>query len=116
MKTTKFSIPIYFGYLQIIVTESFNDAAIKFKVNNQGKDLDYYYGAFVDVQSFGNGQDFFNVFFKPNPHPALIAHEVVHLVNRLYIERGMDLDKHNDENQAYLTGWFTEKIYKALKL
>lgn len=114
IKIKTISIPIYFGHLRIVVTDSFTDASKKFGVDHGDIDPEQM-GAFVDVWSNGIGVDYFTVFFKPDPEPALIAHEVVHLVNGIYIQRHMDLDKRNDEPQAYLTGWITEQIYKHVK-
>ena len=113
MKVTKIPIPIYHGVLQIVITDSFTEASKKFKIDHNGQDPDSF-GAFVNVTTYGNGLDFFTVFFKPDVSHSLIAHEVVHLVNGLYIERHMELDKVNDENQAYITGWITEQIYKTI--
>lgn len=45
---------------------------------------------------------------------SLIAHEVVHLVNYIFLDIGIELDRINDENQAYLTGWLFETIEKFL--
>ena len=44
-----------------------------------------------------------------------IAHEVTHLVNFIFEDRGVELDFKNDEPQAYLTGYLFDKVYKALK-
>lgn len=41
---------------------------------------------------------------------GIIAHEVVHLVNYIFKDRGVELDVDNDEPQAYLTGWLYNKI------
>jgi hypothetical protein len=46
---------------------------------------------------------------------GIIAHEVVHLVNHIFKDRGVELDLENDESQAYLTGWLYDKIEKTLK-
>jgi len=114
MRTKRIPIPIYFGQLQIVITDNFTEASKKMKVDHGDVDPDSV-GAFVNVSSHGNGLDFFTVFFKPDASHGLIAHEVVHLVNGIYSERHMELDKQNDEPQAYLTGWITDQIYKALK-
>jgi hypothetical protein len=47
---------------------------------------------------------------------SVIAHEVVHLVNYIYQDCSMQLDRHNDEPQAYLTGWLFNKIEDFLKV
>jgi hypothetical protein len=41
---------------------------------------------------------------------SIIAHEVVHLVNYIFSDRNVELDRFNDEPQAYLTGWLFDEI------
>lgn len=41
---------------------------------------------------------------------SLIAHEIVHIINYIYLDHGVELDRVNDENQAYLTAWLFEEI------
>lgn len=45
---------------------------------------------------------------------TIIAHEVVHLVNYIYQDKGIELDRYNDEHSAYLTGWLYKQIDKFL--
>lgn len=113
MKITKISIPIYCGYLRIVVNEDLYEAAKAVGVDDEGNELNDF-GAFVTTSKIGP-HSCFNVFFRPNVCHMLIAHEVVHLVNAIYVERHIKLDVLNDEPQAYLTGWITEQIYKTLK-
>ena len=46
---------------------------------------------------------------------SIIAHEVVHIVNSIYLKCGIQLDRVNDEPQAYLTGWIINEIDKFVK-
>lgn len=46
---------------------------------------------------------------------SIIAHEIVHLINYLYLDCGIELDRVNDEHQAYLSGWLFKKIENILK-
>lgn len=73
------------------------------------------YGAFVYAGHNKKGITVYTVFFRPDASHSGIAHEVVHLVSHVFKDRHIIMDTENDEPQAYLTGWFTEKIYKALK-
>ena len=73
------------------------------------------YGAFVYSGHTKSKVDIYTVFLKPKATHSSIAHEVVHIVNAIYDDRGMKLDVHEDEPQAYLTGWITAQIYKAIK-
>ena len=114
MKVLKIDIPIYFGYLRIITCEDFAIAAKKLNISDEGRNLSLY-GAFVCVSRDKDSIAEFNVFFRPDVEADLIAHEVVHLVNAIFIDKGITLCPRNDEAQAYLTGWVTKEIYKALK-
>jgi hypothetical protein len=53
------------------------------------------------------------VSFESNNN-SLIAHEIVHLVNYIFLDTGVKLDLINDEAQAYLTGWLFEEIENFL--
>jgi len=113
MRTKRITIPIYFGYLQLVIAKDFTKAAkaVKYKT-----DLDLsLYGAFVYADHNKKGIAVYTAFFKPDASHSSIAHEVVHLVNHVFLDRGMKLDRLNDEPQAYLTGWFTDQIYKAMR-
>lgn len=55
------------------------------------------------------------VAFTEKNHLSNIAHEIVHIINYIYLDCGIELDRVNDENQAYLTGWLFDEIYKFLK-
>lgn len=45
---------------------------------------------------------------------STIAHEIVHIINYIYLDCGIELDRVNDENQAYLTGWLFSEIEEFL--
>tara|TARA_R110000868_G_scaffold404243_2_gene682204 strand:+ start:1195 stop:1527 length:333 start_codon:yes stop_codon:yes gene_type:complete len=46
---------------------------------------------------------------------TIIAHEIVHLKNYIYQDKGIELDRFNDEPEAYLTGWLFTQIETFLK-
>jgi hypothetical protein len=52
--------------------------------------------------------------FTDKEHLSNIAHEIVHLKNQIYLDCAMELDRHNDEPEAYLTGWLFDQIYNFL--
>jgi len=114
VKVIKIDIPIYYGYLRIIICNDFVKAAKKLNISDEGRNLSLY-GAFVCVSRDRDSIAEFNVFFYSDVESDLIAHEVVHLVNAIFIDKGIVLCPRNDEAQAYLTGWVTKEIYKALK-
>jgi len=45
---------------------------------------------------------------------TIIAHEIVHLKNYIYQDKGVELDRFNDEPEAYLTGWLFDQVDKFL--
>lgn len=114
MKVITKDIPIYFGYFRIVITKDFEKAFKKLKIDNEGINLSNY-GAFSGNDTTKEGYFRYTLLMKPDIYHDLIAHEVVHLVNRLFIDRHIKLKRRNDEAQAYLTGWFVSEVYKALK-
>lgn len=106
MKRRTIPIPIYFGELIIIVTKDFQtvnelygtkiDDNLYDAVVFEMKDNDKYIIAIKKVEW------------------SIIAHEVVHIVNAIFLKCGIELDRHNDEPQAYLTGWIVNEIDKFL--
>lgn len=46
---------------------------------------------------------------------GVIVHEVVHAVNYMFAQKGILLDRYNDESQAYITEWIFRKAYKFFK-
>jgi hypothetical protein len=103
----KFKIPLYFHNLTIIQTDDFQAIEKMYKVTDLSDD----YAAVV----FENSQSIVMVCdFKVTP--SIIAHEAVHIVNSVFLTTGMELDRINDEAQAYLTGWIVEKIHSVVKI
>ncbi len=107
-------IPIYFGYLRVIICKDFKKAATKLNVNTETFKVENY-ASFVYTDRTKKNIARYSIFIRKNINPSIIAHEAVHLVNALFIDSDIQLDRHNDEPQAYLTGWFVSEINKALK-
>ena len=115
MKIITKDIPIYFGYFRIVITKDFDKAAKKLKIDTKGFDVTKF-SSFVHNDFTKNGIARHTVFInRKNVDAGIIAHESVHLVNAVFIDSHIQLDRHNDEPQAYLTGWFVSEIHKALK-
>lgn len=114
MTIKTYHIPIYFGYLRIVIADDFQEALVKLKQSDKLKNANDYDG-FAYPDKTKSGVNRYTIFLHANAGHSIIAHEVVHAVNALYIDSGMQLDRHNDEHQAYIAGWFTEQVYKALK-
>jgi hypothetical protein len=99
----KFKIPIYGGAVTVYYGKSLEYISNKYKV----KDLSNY-----GAVTMANPKDEFKNYIVAFEYVSgsIIAHEVVHLINYLFLDVGVELDRTNDETQAYLTGFFFEKI------
>ena len=106
-KTIK--IPIYFGYLNMILTDDFQAISDKY-----GFDMDMSGYEAITFVNEHRGVSHFMVVFKPYTSLKTICHETVHLVNRIMKSRGIELSYLNDEPQAYLSGWVFDQCYKFL--
>ncbi len=54
------------------------------------------------------------VAFVDKKYVSSIAHEVVHIKNYIYLWCGAELDRENDECEAYLSGYLFEQIYEFI--
>lgn len=102
-----FKIPIYQASVTIILDKDLSYVEKRYKTQPL-KD----YGA-VTMRD-GNNFKKYILAFEYN-QSSIIAHEIVHLINYLYLDCGIELDRVNDENQAYLFGWLFDKIEKIIK-
>ena len=105
MKQKTIKIPIYFGKLVLIKTKDLSKLNKIYRTDISDKQYD---AVFFKVK------EKYVIALKNECH-SVIAHEVVHFVNSLFNARHIELDKNNDEPQAYLTGWAINEIYKFLK-
>jgi hypothetical protein len=110
MKIKRIKIPIYFGTLVII-----NDKNLEYTDKIEKKydigPIDKYDGFVFENP---NSKFFELVVVMRTDNPSIIAHECVHLTNRTFNNVRQKLHIKNDEAQAYLTGWFFDKIYKFI--
>jgi len=108
MESKTINIPIYGGKLIVIVSKDIALIAKKYKLT-------------VDVSNFGafTFKDKFKyrnyIMVLEDDWRSNVVHELVHIVNHIYLDCAMQLDRHNDEPQAYLMGWLYEEIDKFLK-
>lgn len=108
MKQKTIDIPIYCGKLTIILDNDLKCIEKRYStssLDNFGavtlkdpKKYRHYVAAFTDSEHLSN-----------------IAHEIVHIKNHIYLDCAMELDRFNDEPEAYLTGWLFDSIYNFLK-
>lgn len=114
MKAITVGIPIYYGYFRIIICKDFVKAVKRFNIDTEGLNVEAF-GSFVYTEVNKGENPTHTVVLEKDIQPDLIAHEAVHLTNAVFIHANMKLDQHNDEPQAYLTGWFVNEIHRALK-
>lgn len=109
MRSKKIKIPIYQGTLIIIETDDLSEVSNKYNTPDLSK-----YGA-VTLKDENEYRHYIVAFESDSFSNSLIAHEVVHLINYIFLDCGVELDRVNDEPQAYLTGWLFKKIEKFFK-
>jgi hypothetical protein len=64
---------------------------------------------------FKKGSDFFVLFNKNEKlTPGHIAHEAKHLVNKVYLFTGTELDTSNDESECYFLKWMVNTLDKVV--
>lgn len=107
MRNKTIPIPIYFGKLTIFLTNDWMELDMIYKIK---VDESLYDAVVFEIKD----NDEYILAIK-KVEWSIIAHEVVHLVNAIYLKCGIELDRHNDEPQAYLTGWIVNEIDKHLK-
>lgn len=108
MKSKVVNIPIYECKLTIIFTKNLSEVAKKYNLEGKwGK-----YGAFT-FEDKSKYRHYVVAFTDPN-HLSNIAHEVVHIKNYIFLEINAKVDIHNDEPEAYLTGWLFDQINNFL--
>lgn len=110
MELEEIDIPIYGGKLVIMFCDNWSALKTVYESAIGDYELDDNCDGYVfqhDLQ--------FVVAFNRVPKGSVIAHETVHLVNKLYRDRSMELCCRNDEHQAYLTEWFFGEIENFFK-
>lgn len=107
----KIKIPIYFGDLILIQTDDFDALPEKYGI---GRLKPYDAVAFEHIKK--NGYIRYFIVVRTKCKPRTVAHEVVHIVNSILKDKGIQLDYDNDEAQAYLTGWIIHQCYKYFKI
>jgi hypothetical protein len=107
MDTKKIRIPIYFGKLVIVRVKKISEVSEKYQLGN----TDSYASITFEKKSKKHNPRYYIVLQKNTP-TSVIVHEVIHLVNYIFKNNGIELDRYNDEPQAYLAGWLFSQIQK----
>lgn len=106
MKKFSFDIPIYLGKVTVYVDKDLSYVEKKYKTKSLSG-----YGA-ITMKDESKYRNYVLAFeYIDN---SIISHEIVHLINYIYMDCGIELDRLNDEHQAYLSGWLFKEIEKGL--
>lgn len=108
MRSKTIDIPIYCAKLTMILDNDLKYVQKKYKTSS----LDNF-GAVV-LKNESKYRHYIAA-FTDKDHLSNIAHEIVHIKNHIYLDCAMELDRYNDEPEAYLTGWLFDQIYNFLK-
>ncbi len=100
-------IPIYYGKLTIVLDKDLSYIERNFKTKSLSD-----FGAVT--LKHPNKYRHYIVAFTDSKHLSNIAHEIIHLKNHIYLDCAMEIDRYNDEPEAYLVGWLFDEIYNFL--
>jgi hypothetical protein len=107
MRKSTIEIPIYECKITIILDKDLSYVENKYKT----KSLSNFGAVTLDVEA---GYRHFVVAFTDATHLSNIAHEIVHLKNAIYLACAMEVNRYDDEPEAYLTGWLFDQINNFL--
>jgi hypothetical protein len=112
----KIELDVFLCDLHVVVTENP-------KASFDARGLHRSLGEFPDELNdsngfvFSKGRSDYYVFLPPRTGFGTIAHEAVHVIGRIFRDRGVQADYENDEIFAYFVGWIVgimaEEIEKA---
>lgn len=106
MRKTTINIPIYQCKLTIILDKDLSYVEKKYRTKSLSD-----YGA-VTMRVPNKFSEYVMAFEYSDGN--IIAHEIVHLKNYIYQDCSIELDRFNDEPEAYLTGWLFDQINNFL--
>jgi len=111
IRTKNFRLPIFFSHIKVVICNDFDKIGKKYKFNEKGLNN---YGAFYNNKLNKDGILIHYVCFRKKTDIDLIVHEIVHLVNGVFLATGIKLNRKDDETQAYITAFLVKKISKFL--
>jgi hypothetical protein len=102
----KIRLDVFLCNIHVVVTESPNESVDRRKLrryaeDEPGEDFMKNCDGFV----FQKERSDYYVCLSPNVGFDVIAHESVHVIGRIFRDRGVEADYHNDELFAYHVGW-----------
>ena len=111
----KVHIPLYGGWIVIIISDE-EHVADSVKRHFPEDHLDSNINAVV-LYTRLNGPTIFPVLFAteadPGMTPGIIAHEAKYLVNNIFLNVGIELDRYNDDAECYLLSWIVNRIWET---
>lgn len=107
MKIKTIKIPIYQCKLTIILDKDLSYIEKKYKT----KSLEDFGAVTLEDKS---DYRHYVVAFTDKDHLSNIAHEIVHIKNHIFLDCAMEVDRYNDEPEAYLTGYLFDEIFTFL--
>jgi uncharacterized protein YlbG (UPF0298 family) len=107
MRKISIDIPIYCCKLTIILDNDLSYVEKKYKTKSLS---DFGAVTLKDESKYRH----YVIGFTDSTHLSNIAHEIVHLKNQIYVDCSMEIDRYNDEPEAYLTGWLFDQINNFL--
>jgi hypothetical protein len=105
MKSKTFKLPIFYGKVTIIKCDSWKEIYEYY-------DLDI--SESIEAFCYKKTEHDYYICLKTN-NLSQIAHEIVHLVNFIYIDSNIRKSRTNDEAEAYLFAYLFKKVVKFLK-
>ena len=103
MKIKHIKLPIYYGTLTIIHCDSWKELDLDIEVDER-----------VGEFCYKKTEHEYYLCFKTK-NAAAITHEIVHLVNFIYLDHSIKKSRTNDEPEAYLFAWLFNKVFKFIK-
>lgn len=114
-KTTKkiFKIPMYYESgetkLMVYIADKLTDVKTFVECIDDPDDYDG-----VDAVVFNWNNHIRVIFERKHIDAGRIAHEAIHIKNRIFKYSGIENDPDNDEPEAYLVQWIVNKIHGVL--
>ncbi|MDR1221757.1 MAG: hypothetical protein LBL07_02605 [Tannerella sp.] len=110
-KEKKIKLDVFLCDIHIIITDNPNKYVDEKRIRQYCSDTpDEDLEKNCDGIVFHKGKSDYYVMLPPTVDLGVIAHESVHLIGRIFHDRGQLADYGNDEVYAYYVGWITREI------
>jgi len=107
MQKKKIRIPIYCADLTVVLDKDLSYVQKRFKTISLEP-----YGA-VTIRDLANYRHYV-IALTDKDHLSNIVHEITHLKNMIYLDIVAEVDRINDEHEAYFMGYLFDEIYNFL--